>query len=618
MHPKLRAKYALRHMKTRGSNRNLRKAGSVNTIEAKQSNTLAPPEIDSWQPTVLTIEGPHRNCWLVDSTVNVHVCNDKALMMKYQELPTRIGSSTSDGISPSRESVRLRLAVKDGSEGLVLNLRNVFYLPNSPCNLVSLGLLNDSSGIFHNNKAGTLYEVKTKKTLAQAQRWRNSYLFKPLNLSERVINLLRVDNTTYQWPPHALRCMSSPLVMPLSTWHKRLGHTNFSSLKTFLCHLNLPYTDDSDGHICDSCQHAKTTKIYNREPQSRAKCPYQFIHIDLIGPISPIGFVGERYFFTFTNDCTRMTETYTGTRKSDWLKCLKTYHSLYRTRSKEKHTIERLQSDYSSELQSHKADEWMQKEGIVFEPSAPYFQEQNGVSERMKKTIMDMTRANILEGNIDDKLWPKLVLAMTHVKNCWSTKALQNLSPHKAHFKERLNLSHLRILSSNVYMLLHEEKRAMKSKKWAPRALNGVLVDYNGHTLYRVHIKSQKKVIWVKNLRIFKDDKTKATTELPDYNNDIPTFQRFLFEDNNEEETGSPSTCKDRKVINAEGNEPAPITCIGRKVDDTELQSNARTGQRSKMLSPPYQLVRAGRSLTLSHFFFFWTYCHYSCRPKSR
>ena len=99
-----------------------------------------------------------------------------------------------------------------------------------------------------------------------------------------------------------------------------------------------------------------------------------------------------------------MTETYTGTKKSNWLKCLKIYHSLCRTRLKENHLIERLRSDYGSELQSHKANEWMQKEGITFKPSAPYSQEQNGVSKRTERTIIDMARATILEGNIDDDL----------------------------------------------------------------------------------------------------------------------------------------------------------------------------------------------------------------------
>lgn len=39
----------------------------------------------------------------------------------------------------------------------------------------------------------------------------------------------------------------------------------------------------------------------------------------------------ERYFFTFTDNYTRMLETYMGTRKSNWLKYLKRYDSLYRT-----------------------------------------------------------------------------------------------------------------------------------------------------------------------------------------------------------------------------------------------------------------------------------------------
>lgn len=62
---------------------------------------------------------------------------------------------------------------------------------------------------------------------------------------------------------------------------------------------------------------------------------------------------------------------------------------------------------------------------------------------------MDMTRATNLEGNIDDELWPELVLAMTYIKNSRPTRALaDNLSPHEAHFHEKPDLSHLRILGS--------------------------------------------------------------------------------------------------------------------------------------------------------------------------
>lgn len=40
-----------------------------------------------------------------------------------------------------------------------------------------------------------------------------------------------------------------------------------------------------------------------------------------------------------------------------------------------------------------------------------------------------MVRATILEGGMDDILWPEVFLAMTHVKNLRPTRALDGLSP---------------------------------------------------------------------------------------------------------------------------------------------------------------------------------------------
>ncbi len=168
---------------------------------------------------------------------------------------------------------------------------------------------------------------------------------------------------------------------PLSTWHKRLRHLNLCSLRQYLKGINIDYVNNSDNLVCDSCQRAKATKVYNRSPQERAKRPYQFIHTDLVRPISPQGFSWEQYFFMFTNDYTWHTETFTGTQKSDWLRCLKEFYNLAKTRSRESQPTERFQSDYSSELQSKRVRKWLSKEGITFEPLAPYSQEQNGVLE---------------------------------------------------------------------------------------------------------------------------------------------------------------------------------------------------------------------------------------------
>lgn len=83
----------------------------------------------------------------------------------------------------------------------------------------------------------------------------------------------------------------------------------------------------------------------------------------------------------------------------------------------------------------------------------------------MGRTIIDMTKATVLESNIDDDLWPKLVLAITYIKNSQPMPVLENISPHEAHFHEQPNPAHLQILGSTVYLLLHEEERLMKLEK---------------------------------------------------------------------------------------------------------------------------------------------------------
>ena len=99
----------------------------------------------------------------------------------------------------------------------------------------------------------------------------------------------------------------------------------FSSLKTYLRRREINCSDDSKRHVCDSCERAKATKVHNCKPQKKGQQPHQFIrYTDLVGPINPIGFTGERYFITYTDDATQFTDTFTGTKKSDWQKCLKT------------------------------------------------------------------------------------------------------------------------------------------------------------------------------------------------------------------------------------------------------------------------------------------------------
>ena len=44
--------------------------------------------------------------------------------------------------------------------------------------------------------------------------------------------------------------------------------------------------------------------------------------MDFIGPITPIGFKGERYYIFFTDNYIRFTTVYTICKKDEWLNTL--------------------------------------------------------------------------------------------------------------------------------------------------------------------------------------------------------------------------------------------------------------------------------------------------------
>lgn len=48
--------------------------------------------------------------------------------MVFQDRSTKVGRSTSNKVSSEKKVVRLRLKLKDGSKGLILNLIDMYYL----------------------------------------------------------------------------------------------------------------------------------------------------------------------------------------------------------------------------------------------------------------------------------------------------------------------------------------------------------------------------------------------------------------------------------------------------------------------------------------------------------
>lgn len=191
---------------------------------------------------------------------------------------------------------------------------------------------------------------------------------------------------------------------------------------------------------------------------------------------------------------------------------------------------------------------------------------------------------------------------MTYIKNLRPTEALENNNtPFNAQHEEDPDLTHLRILGSTVYVFLHEEERALKSEKWKPRALRGKLVGFDGHTIYRVYIEEQSKVIRIKDLRIYEDYKSKNLTDLPTYE-ETPTFQGFPADDNDDIEPEDPIPINDKNstpVIENASNPalaPSPAATTSRAGRTVKPTTKARE-MPSKKIPPKSVETQETRAL---------------------
>ena len=181
---------------------------------------------------------------------------------------------------------------------------------------------------------------------------------------------------------------------------------------------------------------------------------------------------------------------------------------------------------------------------------------------------------------------------MTHIKNLRPTRALENsISPIEMQNQALPNLHYLCILGSNVYVFLHEEDRSLKSAKWEARALREKLVGFDGHTIYRVHIEDQKKVIRVKNLRIYEDITSKTTKSLPDLEGK-PTFDGIQIPD--EQGPSDESSGSEEERPKSRPPQKPKRTQAGRDAHRASEEEN-----EPKITEKPAK-SRAGRTLKLS------------------
>lgn len=413
--------------------------------------------------------------WYADSGANVHICRNKHLISDFRLHYTSIlvaGKARSTVLG--RGTVHLRCPLEDGSSGATLSLP-VYYLPDSPANLLSLSVL-AAQKIYWNNKD---FQLRQDQDILAYTPLQNNGLY------------------AMQLMPDQMTALSAASITPLSVWHRRLGHLAYGSLRTYLNRLNYEFVDDCTDNHCEACKLVKARKKPNRGGTTKhPEAPFETIHTDLV-PITVEGFQKERYYVTITDGYTRWMEVYTVKRKSEWLRCLEEYASWVSTHFGR--AIKIIRTDYGSELRGKEADAWFLEHGIQFEPAPVDAQDVNGVAEAHQRTLTIMIKTALLAAGIPDFLWPDVALAMVYIKNRRPTSYLNGLSPFESLHRGAPKMSNLYPLGVTVYVV----KDSKYKDHLTPNADKGILIGYDGDTIYRVWIPEAKEIRRVKDLDFY-------------------------------------------------------------------------------------------------------------------
>jgi hypothetical protein len=327
--------------------------------------------------------------------------------------------------------------------GTVGTLMDVLYVPKLSCNLLSVGAAADQKLTVEFNKENCRFKTEDGKTVATGRRINKMY---KLDKFQENASLAKSYNH-------------------LKLWHQRLGHINETSLRQMVDKglVNGAIIDrENTLGFCQACVEGKKS----REPfpvgeiQSTEKL--QLVHSDVCGPMQTVSFGGARYFVIFVDDYSRCVKVYCIRSKDQVYEKFREFEALTTTETGLK--IKSLRTDGGGEYTSTKFENFLKLKGIRHEICAPYSPQQNGVAERMNRTLVETARTMIFNAGLSKMYWAEAVTTAAYVRNRVVTSST-GVTPYERWYGRKPNVSHLKVFGCNGYALVPESER----RKWTEK-----------------------------------------------------------------------------------------------------------------------------------------------------
>ena len=480
--------------------------------------------------------------WLIDSGASSHMVNDKTVLQKYISFDSPELVSLGDGHivkALGTGDLFVHFHTSSGSD-CKFTISNVLFIPQLTNNLFSVKAATKHGHVvlFNDAECWVRCPEGRKVQLGLANGKLYEMRCKVIHDSAAIVHEKEVD-----------------------MWHKRLGHVNERTLKEMVKNgtvhgLKIP--DFKSLSFCEGCVEGKMSrKPFKSSGQIKSTRKLQLIHTDVCGPMQTESLGGKRYFVTFVDDYSRYCEIYFMRHKSEVLEKFKDFVACVTAESGMK--ICALRSDNGGEYLSSEFKKFLKIKGIKHELTVPYSPQQNGVAERMNRTLVETARAMLSHSSMPKVYWAEAVANAVYTRNRIISKAIFNekVTPYERYYGRKPSVSHMRVFGCVSYAWVPDISRKKLDKKTETYRFVGYDKKTRG---YRLVDPVTKKLVISRDVSFNEDDfgiPRLSVSCTDDKTEDIPVATIKPEEDENEgklpaatESTDVPDLRRSQREIN--------------------------------------------------------------------
>jgi hypothetical protein len=141
--------------------------------------------------------------------------------------------------------------------------------------------------------------------------------------------------------------------------------------------------------------------------------------------------------------------------------------------------------------------------GITIEYTTAYTPSQNGIAERLNRTLIQMAKAMLFQANLPQKFWGYAIEAACYIRNRLPISP-GNVTPYEAFFGKKPNLKDMKVFGCLAYVLKPGELRL----KLDPNSYPTAFVGYEESTRqYRLYDPARNKIVRSHNVEFFERER---------------------------------------------------------------------------------------------------------------